>query len=256
MFGLPAAFFGAAIAGAIIGLCGSLGALLLRRTAWSIAQALGWVALAGAGYLVLISGGMVLRGLGGGGEGSMNALMVLIFGIGFGTAFIALSTIIGTIQAVRLAKPVPATILTALLDPFLAAIAVFTFLSLVTQPMERKSADDFWQQERSRRERVDRLKKEIPEQYVNLQPSQLEFDRMARANAEKVGIRQPPMVPPEVEAKLKEYWALRAQANVPADLSAYDSAREMNKGFCLGLGASWLIGAIGVPFLLRPKPKA
>lgn len=246
---------GALASGLLTGLIVGVGFLMLRFKAWPLSQALG-VLSAGALLLGVVAVGIVgLGSLGGGGDAviaGMTALVILVVGLGVS---MAVGGLIALVQCGRIGQTWRSTLLTISPEPLLIVAAAWTFQALVTSPMERQTTDTWWQQEQARRNRIEKLKNEIPAKYRDYDPVTIAMIERNEKWVTDHGGKIKPTFPPGIADRIREYRQAAAEPEVVADRSGYLRAQEARSGFITGLGIGWLAGALAGPLALKRRPK-
>lgn len=243
------------VIGSLIGLTVGIGMFLLRRYAWNVAVGLGWVAVAGVAYGILFAIGLLMRTAGQGGDGAMSGALLLI-GVAVGLFVLSAgAAVLGYFQGFRYGKPLLSSFVAALPDLPLLAGAFLVFLNLAVTPLEKKTTDVWWQQELARRKEREAQKEAIPEEYRHITSRELNAHAELQSQLAKSGRSVSPLVPRDVEDKIRAYEYEMIKPEPIPDRSGYMKAREMRGTFVLAMAATWFVAA-GAASLLSLRRSA
>jgi len=241
------------IFGALYGGGLAIGLFLLRRFWWKGAMGLGWLALG-----ALLLGGLyavaAIARPSGGSDASMYKAMFLIAVVA-GTGLVAIcSVLLCLIQGRAMGKPIGISLLAFLPDPLLLGAGYLFLLNGVTGPIERKTTDDWWQQELARRKRVEGYQKRIPEKYRQITSQQLNWHARVIAESKKYGHITPPLVPPDVENAIRNYENESAKPQPIPNRQVYREIGDMRNAYLAASILAWLAGVALTPLLAKIRP--
>lgn len=240
----------------LIGLAAATALFQLRRHAWGLMMGLSFATLAALGLGAAALLFTLFKASGQGGDASMNATVILIFGLlGAGIGIVA-GFVVGLVQARALGRPAASGILVGLPDAAALCLCVYLGAGFIHRTVEKPVTDASWQAELERRQRRERQKQEIPMPYRELEWGFLQsLDEQRRENR-RLGLPEPQPIPRDAENKLRNYWNQTAFPEpAPAiDRSGYQRASEMRKYGLAGLFVGWAAGALALPLARRRQP--
>ena len=158
--------------------------------------------------------------------------------------------LVAGVQRQRIEQKWWSTVFTGLVDVAAILLLLFGVNQYFYKAEVRRLSSESWERELARRDRVTKLKNEIPYGLSEMPIEAIDAQRRQDDELRRMGVPKEPFLQPGVEEKIREYHRLRSYAEHTPQSVYQDLAKKNNIRYGLA-GGGWVIGALVLPCFIR-----